>query len=100
MNSADERGANGRRIGCRPCDLPARIGCWAVNHNATVNIQAVLFDNTHNANDGDLSLGIRPDLFADGIAIRPETLRELLVDDADLAGVCRHVHIVEDSALY
>src|SRR5262245_29984800 len=80
--------------------MPAGVWIWTVNDDAAVDIQAVLLHGTDNSDNRDLSIRIKPHVFADRIAVRPETLREFLIDQTDEAGVRRHVQIVEDSTLY
>ncbi len=49
------------------------------------------------AHDGERLFGIEPEVFADGIVVRPEALREFLLDDDDLRRV-RAVVLGEEAA--
>src|SRR6266702_1300838 len=53
----------------------------------SVGIEAILFDRGDDADDGDGLFGIEPEVFTDGIVVRPEALGEIPVDDDDLRGV-------------
>src|ERR1700683_2587544 len=52
-----------------------------------VGIEAILFDRRDDADDGDGLWGIEPEVFADGVVVRPEALGEIFVDDDDLRRV-------------
>ena len=62
--------------------LQGKIGC-----DLAVGIQTVLLHHSDHADDGDGLFGIEPEMFSDGVVVRPESLRELLVDDGDLRRV-------------
>ncbi len=55
-----------------------------ISSDLAVGIQTVLFDHSHDANNGDGLFGIEPEMFSDGVIVRPESLREFLVNDGDL----------------
>ena len=57
-----------------------------------------MFDHPDDANDRNGLLGIEPEMFSHGIIMRPEALREILVDDGDLRRVDAVVLIGEEAA--
>ena len=63
------------------------VGGWAdgrtVDDDAAVDVEPVLFDGADDADDRHGRLRIVPEPLADRIAVGPEALRELLVDDGD-----------------
>ncbi len=63
-----------------------------------VGLQTVLFDYSDDANDGDGLFRIEPEMFSDGVIVRPEALREILVDDGDLRHVDAVVLLGEEAA--
>ncbi len=52
-----------------------------VRSDLAVGVQTVLFDGAHDADNLDGFLGIEPQVFSDGVAVRPETLRKFFVND-------------------
>src|SRR5262245_61022512 len=92
------RCAHGGGIGGRPRDVPAGVWTRAVEHDAAVDVQAVLFHRADNADDGYLSIRIVPEVLSDGVAVRPEAVGELLVDDADGLAVPQNVKVIKDPA--
>ena len=52
-----------------------------VHHDLAVRLQTVLFDRSYHADNRDGFLRIEPQVLSDGIAVWPESLRELFVDD-------------------
>ena len=64
--------------------MPLCIGRRAVDDDPPVDVQAVLLHGTDDADDPQLAGRIVPQVLADRVAVRPEALRELLVDDDHL----------------
>ena len=46
-----------------------------------------MFDHAHHAHNRDRLFRIEPEMLANRVSVRPETLRELLVNDDDLLRV-------------
>src|SRR3981081_1538834 len=55
-----------------------------INGDLGVAIQSILLDGSNQYGDDDRLLGIKPQVFSDGITIWPEALRKVFVDDRHL----------------
>ena len=58
-----------------------------IGRDFAVGLQTVLFDHSHHADNGDGFFRIEPEMLPDRVPVRPESLRELCVDDDDLLRV-------------
>ena len=71
-----------------------------IHDDAAVDVEAILLHRADDADDGQRLLRIAPDVLADRILVRPEALRELLVDDDDRLRVRHRVELGKEASLH
>ena len=71
--------------------LAGRLLMREIHNDFAAAIEAILLDHPHHAGDRQGLLRIEPEMLANGIVARPETLRELFVDNRHLLAVARIV---------
>ena len=69
-----------------------------IRRDLAVRLQAILFDNSHDAHNRHRLLRIEPQVFSDGVAVWPKALCEFFVNDYHLRFV-RRIILCEKSAL-
>ena len=79
--------------------MPLGIDGWAVENDTPFNVETVLLHGSDDADDLHLPLRVAPEVSAERVAVGPEALRELFVDDDHLLRSTRQVGIGEGPPL-